>query len=152
MLCNRVSRLFPPLFIPIRGMAGYWREWGGRRRHRAQMLAQLQHRGDARVNGQCQTCADCVRGILGRQLQSQLIHLTDLEVEAEVNSARVRQRTKEKCEKVKDWEVAMLSSEVGDTNSGDAIKTSSIRVIFTRSSQPKTQSVVAPDATFALFS
>lgn len=62
MLRNRASRLFPPLFIPIRGMAGYWREWGGWRRHRAQMLVQLQSRGDIRVNGRCETCADCVRG------------------------------------------------------------------------------------------
>lgn len=51
MLCNRVSRLFPPLFMAIRGMVGYRREWSGRRIHRAQMLAQLQRWGDTRVKG-----------------------------------------------------------------------------------------------------
>lgn len=77
-LCNRVSRLFPPLFIRIRGTAGYRREWGGRRRHRAQMLAQLQRRGDARVNGYGARRAQTVweRGMPG-WLAAELAHPPD---------------------------------------------------------------------------
>lgn len=79
MLCNRVSRLFPPLFMAIRGMVGYRREWSGRRIHRAQMLAQLQRWGDTRVKGFRWTCTDRARGILVPQLRGELIHLTDPE-------------------------------------------------------------------------